>query len=912
MANDKKPGPNRKSIPGGFLLVLLVAILVVLGVHTFSSDRSGKVSFSHQVEHLTNLDLIAPEDNQKIAQNENLVTFSGKFRDTVSTEGQERFRYLELLNNHHHLQGEQARLDAELSIMQENVEDSADLYLSLSGGSLPKNGYTVVGALYDTPDRQSAVVIRDLSDREVVTLPLAKSALNAALRDPTSENVEEARKEIGGLIALLRSPALGIGVESIKADLKILAGELQRSSFASLEQQAQEEKSILHRTALIIGDLGREQDGIRLMQLRSVRSYVEQLQQYNTISSELESNEALLEKARQKVAGVIWYFNNQELSTRALEKQDPEVYGHWFAQAKLEWEGFEVNRGLLYRAPDQPRNTVLEKTFKSQEPSPNYFSYLFTILPVLMVILFLYFIFSRQMKGVGSSAMNFGKSPARLMTKDQNKITFQDVAGAEEAKEELKEIVDFLKDPQKFTVLGARIPKGVLLVGPPGTGKTLIAKAVAGEADRPFFSISGSDFVEMFVGVGASRIRDMFDQAKKSAPCIIFMDEIDAVGRHRGAGVGGGHDEREQTLNQLLVEMDGFDTKEGVILMAATNRPDVLDRALLRPGRFDRRVVLDLPDVKGRLEILKVHARKIKIDASVDLNDIARITPGSSGADLENILNEAALLAARRGRSAVTSAEVKESSDKVRFGKERRSLEMDEQDKRTTAYHEAGHAITGVVVERFDPVEKVTIIPRGFSLGSTHFMPKKNRLSYWRKEILDQLIVLMGGRAAEEIFVQDTSSGVQHDIATATRMARSMVCEWGMSNELGFVSYDERSESGQYLGLAGYHEKNYSDETAQQIDKEVRKLMDEAYTQAKNIILKYEAQARCMADMLMEFETLDATDVKEIMAGTWDPEVKRGRVKSAAELQKIVPPTPPIPVLPPKAQPGDMQPGLNA
>lgn len=908
MANEKKSGPNRKGIPGGFLLVLLAAVLIVLGVQTFSSDRSGKVSFSHQVEHLTNLDLIVPEDNQKIAQNDNLVTFSGKFRESVSEEGGERYRYLELLNNNHQLQGEHTRLEADLNSLQKNVEDSADLYLSLSGQSIPKNGYTVVGALYDTPERQSSVIVRQISDREVITLPLAQSALNAALRDSTSENVDESRKEIGGLIALLRSPALGIGVESIKADLKNVAQELQRSTDASPQQQAQVQKSILYRVSLLIADLGKEQDGVRLMQLRSVRSYVEQLQQYNAIGTDLDNNEALLDKARQKIVGVIWYFNNQELSTRALEKQDPEVYGHWFAQAKLEWEGFPANKGLLYRAPDQPRNTVLEKTFKSQEPSPNYFSYLFTILPLLMVALFLYFLFSRQMKGVGSSAMNFGKSPAKLMTKDQNKITFQDVAGAEEAKEELKEIVDFLKDPQKFTALGARIPKGVLLVGPPGTGKTLIAKAVAGEADRPFFSISGSDFVEMFVGVGASRIRDMFDQAKKSAPCIIFMDEIDAVGRHRGQGIGGGHDEREQTLNQLLVEMDGFDTKEGVILMAATNRPDVLDKALLRPGRFDRRVVLDLPDVKGRLEILKVHARKIKMDPSVDLNDIARSTPGSSGADLENILNEAALLAARRGRSAVTTSEVKESCDKVRFGKERRSLEMDESEKLTTAYHESGHAITSLIVERSDPVEKVTIIPRGFSLGATHFMPKKNRLSYWRKELLDQLIVLMGGRAAEEIFVQDMSSGAQHDFAQATRLARSMICEWGMSDELGLVSYEERTESGQYLGMAGYREKNYSNETAQEIDKEVRKLLEEAYFKAKEILRANYDKVKLMTDLLMEFETLDATDVKEIMAGTWDSETKRGRMKSADELQRKVPPPPPIAAINPKPQIDGLQP----
>ena len=469
----------------------------------------------------------------------------------------------------------------------------------------------------------------------------------------------------------------------------------------------------------------------------------------------------------------------------------------------------------------------------------------------------------------------------------------KDVAGCEEAKEELEEIVDFLKDPYKFTSLGARIPKGVLLVGPPGTGKTLIAKAVAGEADRPFFSISGSDFVEMFVGVGASRVRDLFEQAKKNAPCIIFMDEIDAVGRHRGAGIGGGHDEREQTLNQLLVEMDGFTTKEGVILMAATNRPDILDRALLRPGRFDRQVVLDLPDVKGRYEILKVHARKIKIDPSVDLMNIAKVTPGASGADLENILNEAALAAARKNRKAVTSQEAMEACDKVRFGKERRSLEMDQMDKKITAYHESGHAIVGLVVEHADPVDKVTIIPRGFSLGATHFMPKKNRLNYRKKEIIDELAICMGGRLGEELFLDDISSGAQQDINQATKLARAMICEWGMSDSLGTVSYEERSRSGQYLGMGSYQDKNYSEETAEAIDKEIKKLLDEAYKSAKSIIENHREKLELMAALLMEFETLDKEDVKKIMDDTWDSEEKKKKLKIAENLQKASPP--PIP-----------------
>ncbi len=912
MANDKRPRQDpKKGFPGGFFLFLLAAVLIIIGIQSFSSDRAGKVSFSHQVEHLTNLDLIVPEDNRKIAQNDNLVTFSGHFRESLPEDSADRFRYLELLNANHMLHGEQARISNDLDTLQRNVREAADIYLRINGDPLPKNGYTVVGTLYDTPDRQNFVTIKTLSDREMVTRPIARSAIFAAQANSTDENLEVARKELSDVLALLRSPSLGIGSEIMKGDLKNLSVGLQKVHDSSPLKQLSIYQSTYDQIGQMMDDLGREQDGVRLSQLRSVRNYVEELQQYTQVTTDLEKNEALLDKSRQKVANVIWYFNNQELSTRALEKQDPEVYGHWFAQAKQEWNSFEANKGLTYRAPDQPRNTVLEKTFQSQEPSPNYFSYLFTILPVLMVILFLYFIFSRQMKGVGSSAINFGKSPAKLMTKEQNKVTFKDVAGAEEAKEELKEIVEFLKDPSKFTALGARIPKGVLLVGPPGTGKTLIAKAVAGEADRPFFSISGSDFVEMFVGVGASRIRDMFDTAKKNAPCIIFMDEIDAVGRHRGAGIGGGHDEREQTLNQLLVEMDGFDTKEGVILVAATNRPDILDRALLRPGRFDRRVTLDLPDIKGRLEILKVHARRIKVDSSVDLSDVARSTPGASGADLENILNEAALLAARNGRSAVTQGEVKEACDKVRYGKERRSLEMDENEKRTTAFHESGHAIAGLIVQHSDPVDKVTIIPRGFSLGATHFMPKKNRLSYWRKEVIDQLVVLMGGRAAEEIFVQDMSSGAQHDIMQATKIAHSMVCEWGMSDVLGTVSYDERTESGQYLGMSNYHEKNYSNETAQAIDKEVRKLINEGHRRAVKILEANRDKVQLMADMLMEFESLDSTDVKEIMEGTWETEKKRGRLKIADELQRKTPPPPPVPVKAPVIPP-NIQPDLNA
>lgn len=877
MGNENKNRPEpRKGMPGGFLILLLTIVLVFLTVQNLSTDQTGKVGFSYQIEHLVNLDLIQPEDSRKIALNDNLVTFTGKFRDKKTEASQARFAYLDLLNKNHQLVEKRHENIQDLDGEQKNVVDSADWFLHLSGTPIPEGGYWVIDPVYDTADRTNSIVIKTLSDRPIPSLAHFASVASS-----------EQKKYLLELIQGFRSSALGIGNEQMKQQLKSLEETVQKGgSFPVAVGQLQD----------IANQLNEQTDNARLVQLRAVRTYLRDLEEGKTVAEELAQNEAQLDKARQSVANVIWFFNNKELSTRALEKQDPEVYANWFAQARQEWDNFNLNKGALFKAPDQPRNLVLEKTFKSEEPSPNYLSYLFTLLPVLLVVFLLYFVFSRQMKGVGSNAMNFGKSPAKMLTKDKNKVTFKDVAGCDEAKEELQEIVEFLKDPSKFTALGARIPKGVLCIGAPGTGKTLIAKAVAGEADRPFFFISGSDFVEMFVGVGASRIRDMFNEARKYAPCIIFMDEIDAVGRHRGAGIGGGHDEREQTLNQLLVEMDGFDPTEGIILIAATNRPDVLDRALLRPGRFDRRIVIDLPDLKGRFEILKVHARKIKMDASVDLMDIARSTPGASGADLGNMLNEAALLAARRGRTAVTSQEAKEAVDKVKYGKERRSLEIDAQEKETTAYHESGHAIVGLVVKNADPVDKVTIIPRGLSLGATHFMPKKNRLSYWKRELLDQLAVLMGGRVAEEVFVKDISSGAQMDITQATRLARSMVCEWGMTSTLGTVAYDERSETGAYLGGSSTQEKTYSEETARFIDSEVRKLIDEGYAKAKEIVLANKDKVELMTQMLMEFETLDREDVNDIINGTWDIQKKKSRLKAADELQKKAPPPPPAPI----------------
>jgi cell division protease FtsH len=484
--------------------------------------------------------------------------------------------------------------------------------------------------------------------------------------------------------------------------------------------------------------------------------------------------------------------------------------------------------------------------------------------PVLFLLALLYFLFRQQIRMAGKGALNFGKSKARMLARDKNKITFKDVAGVEEAKDEVQELVEFLRDPKKFQKLGGRIPKGVLMVGPPGTGKTLLARAIAGEADVPFFSISGSDFVEMFVGVGASRVRDMFEQGKKSAPCIIFIDEIDAVGRHRGHGVGGGHDEREQTLNALLVEMDGFDTQEGVIIIAATNRPDVLDPALLRPGRFDRQITVNLPDVKGREEILRVHSKKVKLAEGVDLAVVARGTPGYSGAELANVINEAALLAARRGLKGITLSELEEARDKVRWGKERRSLALSEKEKQNTAYHEAGHALLLELLPHTEPLHKVTIIPRGPSLGSTMWLPEEDKYTNRKNELLASLAVKMGGRVAEEIVFGDVTTGAAGDIKMATAMARKMVCEWGMSEKLGMVEYGEH-EDYVFLGRELTRNRDYSEATAEEIDREVRRLLDDAYQTAKQTLIANRDHLDAIAKTLLEYETLDGVQIKELI-----------------------------------------------
>ena len=492
-------------------------------------------------------------------------------------------------------------------------------------------------------------------------------------------------------------------------------------------------------------------------------------------------------------------------------------------------------------------------------------SFLMGPLLFLLPLLILWILFARQVRSMGRGALSFGKSRARLLNRDKNRITFKDVAGVEEAKEEVQEVVEFLKDPKRFQKLGGRIPKGVLMIGPPGTGKTLLAKAIAGEADVPFFSISGSDFVEMFVGVGASRVRDMFEQGRKNAPCLIFVDEIDAVGRSRFSGIGGGHDEREQTLNALLVEMDGFDTQEGIILIAATNRPDVLDTALLRPGRFDRQIVIDLPDLNGREQILKVHSKKVKLADDADLSVLARGTPGFTGADLANLINEAALLAARNNKKGIGLVELEEARDKVRFGRERRSRVMDEKDKEITAYHEAGHAVVMASLEHTEPIHKVTIIPRGNAyLGATMQLPEKDRYTYGRKKLLDELTTYMGGRIAEEIIFGDITSGAQGDIKGATRLARKMVCEWGMSDQLGFVEYGDKDEP-LFLGRDIGHPKHFSEATTVAIDQEVRRIIDSCYACASKILADKKDKLIALAKALLEYETLDGEHVKDIL-----------------------------------------------
>lgn len=588
------------------------------------------------------------------------------------------------------------------------------------------------------------------------------------------------------------------------------------------------------------------------------------------------------------VLSLVWFVQNkqikapQELSindaiARINNKDFKKAY---FKQSSVEFTDANGNVYFSTIGSDPTRDMLLEKVVDfnkanegtsavievKEEPPSNGWGWLMLIqvFPFLLLVGFLFFTL-RQMQAGGNKALSFGKSKAKLLSNQQKRVTFKDVAGVDEAKEELQEIIEFLKDPQKFQKLGGKIPKGVLMMGPPGTGKTLLAKAVAGEANVPFFSISGSDFVEMFVGVGASRVRDLFEQGKKNAPCIIFIDEIDAVGRHRGAGLGGGHDEREQTLNQLLVEMDGFESNDGVILMASTNRPDVLDPALLRPGRFDRQVVVSYPDVRGREGILKVHTRKIPLAENVDISIIARGTPGFTGADLANLVNEAALIAARQNKKVVTLQDLEFAKDKVLMGPERRSMVMSEKERRLTAVHEAGHALVGMNIPECDPVHKVTIVPRGRALGVTFFLPEQDVLGRTKEELLAMIASSMGGRIAEELFIGRITTGAANDIEKATELARAMVCQYGMS-DLGPLAFGKKEEQI-FLGREIAQHRDFSEDTAIKIDQEVKRIISEQYERAKKILEDNREAMERLVEALLEYESLDLEQMKRVIAG---------------------------------------------
>jgi cell division protease FtsH len=575
-----------------------------------------------------------------------------------------------------------------------------------------------------------------------------------------------------------------------------------------------------------------------------------------------------------KIKSVTFKSDTHEITGEVKDDAVDEFHGRYFATTgNTDSEGFKLvkDNGLIPNYENSETNSLLQ-------------TLLINWLPLILIVAMFMFIM-RQIQVGGGKAMNFGKSRARLLTENKNKVMFPDVAGVEEAKEDLQEIVQFLKDPKKFTKLGGRIPKGVLMVGAPGTGKTLLARAVAGEAGVPFFTISGSDFVEMFVGVGASRVRDLFEQGKRNAPCLIFIDEIDAVGRHRGAGMGGGHDEREQTLNQLLVEMDGFESNEGVILIAATNRPDVLDPALLRPGRFDRRVVVNKPDLLGRRKILDVHVRKTPLATNVDLEKIARGTPGFSGADLENLVNEAALVAARTDKSKITQEDFEHAKDKVMMGAERRSMVISDEDKRITAYHEAGHTLVGKMLPGTDPIHKVTIIPRGMALGITHTLPEKESLNLSKHKAENMITFLFGGRAAEEVVFQDYTTGAGNDIERATDIARRMVCEWGMSEKLGPLAYEKR-EGPVFMGMNNGSTRDYSDAKAQEIDQEVYRLVSTGHDNAVKILKDNVDVLHRLAEALLDHETIDGAEVDLIVGGGSLEDIRRERAVKERESAK--------------------------
>ncbi len=581
-----------------------------------------------------------------------------------------------------------------------------------------------------------------------------------------------------------------------------------------------------------------------------------------------------------KVKSVTFRTEAKEISGEIKDEFAADYKGSKFfnINGNTDSEGFKLVREI-----GEKNGTHLLPNYENAD-SNSVQQFLLNYLPLLLIVGMFIFLM-RQIQAGGGKAMSFGKSRAKLLTENKNRMTFANVAGVEEAKEDLEEIVNFLKDPKKFTKLGGRIPKGVLLVGPPGTGKTLLARAVAGEAGVPFFTISGSDFVEMFVGVGASRVRDLFEQGKRHAPCLIFIDEIDAVGRHRGAGMGGGHDEREQTLNQLLVEMDGFESNDGVILIAATNRPDVLDPALLRPGRFDRRVVVNKPDVVGRRKILDVHVRKTPLATTVDLDKIARGTPGFSGADLENLVNEAALNAARTDKTRITQADFESAKDKVMMGSERKSMVISDEDKKITAYHEAGHTLVGKMIPGTDPIHKVTIIPRGMALGLTQILPEKESHSLSKSKALNMIVFLFGGRAAEEVIFNDFTTGAGNDIERATDIARRMVCEWGMSEKLGPLAY-EKSEGPVFLGMGGAPARDYSDAKAQEIDQEVFRIVSEGANRAKKILTDNIDNLHKLAQALLDYETIDGNEVEALIQGGSLDDLRRERANKEREMAK--------------------------
>jgi cell division protease FtsH len=580
--------------------------------------------------------------------------------------------------------------------------------------------------------------------------------------------------------------------------------------------------------------------------------------------------------------------------------KDVRIKDHEYTFTKVDGSGKQTTTETLgpiadqklvddLEAADKDKGWTPNKEFKvffeKEDSTPFWSSTLVTLLPMLFIGI-MFFLFMRQLQAGGGKAMSFGKAKARMLSDSQNKVTFADVAGIDEAKDEVEEIIAFLKDPKKFQRLGGRIPKGVLLIGPPGTGKTLLARAIAGEAGVPFFSISGSDFVEMFVGVGASRVRDLFEQGKKHAPCIIFIDEIDAVGRHRGAGLGGGHDEREQTLNQLLVEMDGFESNDGVIIIAATNRPDVLDPAILRPGRFDRRITVPRPDVRGREEILRVHAKRTPLSPDVDLEVLARGTPGFSGADLENLVNEAALLAARQDKDALNMVDFELAKDKVYMGTERRSMVISDEEKRTTAVHEAGHTLISVLISHQDPVHKVSIIPRGPALGVTWYLPKDDRHNLSKEQAESNIAVALGGRIAEEIMFGRMTTGAGNDIEKATEIAHKMVCEWGMSEKLGPLAYGKKEESI-FLGRDyGQRTQDYSEQTAQEIDQEVRAIVQRQYVRVKHLLTDGRDKLQSLADALIERETLDSEEIAAVLEGRELPKRERVVIPTYAEKDK--------------------------